>query len=185
MQALTPIKKMVLTAVCAALCVVVPMAFHAVPNGGSIFLPMHIPVLVCGILCGWPFGLVCGLIGPFLSSFTGMPPLAVLPGMMVECAVYGAAAGLMMKLVRTGRLYADLYISLIAAMLAGRIVSGIAKALIFAPGTSLAAWAAASFVTGLPGILVQLLLIPSLVYALTRARLIPARYGICGGTSHG
>ena len=185
MKTLTPVKKIVLTAVCAALCVVVPMAFHAVPNGGSIFLPMHIPVLVCGILCGWPFGLVCGLIGPFLSSFTGMPPLAVLPGMMVECAVYGAAAGLMMKLVRTGRLYADLFISLIAAMLAGRIVSGIAKALIFAPGTSLEAWAAASFVTGLPGILVQLLLIPSLVYALTRARLIPARYNVCGGTSHG
>ena len=52
MKTLTPVKKIVLTAVCAALCVVVPMAFHAIPNAGYVFLPMHIPVLLCGIVCG-------------------------------------------------------------------------------------------------------------------------------------
>ena len=173
---LTPVKKIVLTAVCMALCVVVPMAFHGVANAGSVFLPMHIPVLMCGLICGWPFGLICGLFGPLLSSFTGMPPMAVLPGMMVECAVYGAAAGACMQLIRTKHLYADLYIALVAAMLAGRVISGIAKALFLAPGTSLAAWATGAFVTGLPGIVIQLLLIPVLVSALMRARLIPARY---------
>lgn len=177
MQTMTPVKKTVLTAVCAALCVIVPMAFHAIPNGGSVFLPMHIPVLLCGMLCGWPNGLICGLVGPALSSLlTGMPPAAVLPAMMVECAVYGLVSGILLKCVRTGKLYADLYISLTAAMLCGRVISGIAKALIFAPGTTLSAWATASFVTGLPGIAIQLLLIPTIVYALTRAKLIPQRY---------
>lgn len=177
MNALTPVKRIVLAAVCVALCVVVPMAFHAIPNAGTIFLPMHLPVLLCGMLCGWPFGFLCGLLGPLLSSLTtGMPPAAMLPSMMVECAVYGAVAGILMRYVRTGKLTLDLYISLVPAMLAGRIVSGIAKALIFAPGTTLSAWATVSFVTGLPGIAIQLVLIPVLLLALTKARLIPQRY---------
>ena len=62
------IKNLIVAAMCAALCVVLPMAFHAIPNAGGIFLPMHIPVLLCGFLCGWPYGLCCGLLGPALSS---------------------------------------------------------------------------------------------------------------------
>ena len=171
------IKKIVLTAVCAALCVVVPMAFHSIPNAGSIFLPMHLPVLLCGMLCGWPFGLTCGLIGPLLSSLiTAMPPAAALPGMLVECAVYGAVAGVLLQHVNTKNRYADLYISLVPAMLLGRVLSGIVKALNLTPGLSLAAWATASFVTSLPGIAIQLILLPILVIGLERARLIPKRY---------
>lgn len=171
------IKKIVLTAVCAALCVVVPMAFHSIPNAGSIFLPMHLPVLLCGMLCGWPFGLTCGLIGPLLSSLiTAMPPAAALPGMLVECTVYGAVAGALLQHVNTKNRYADLYISLVPAMLLGRVLSGIVKTLILTPGLSLAAWATASFVTSLPGIAIQLILLPILVIGLERARLIPKRY---------
>ena len=167
----------VFTAVCAALCIVVPMAFHSIPNAGVVFLPMHIPVLLCGLACGWPFGLICGLIGPLLSSvITGMPPAAMLPSMMVECATYGAAAGLLMRYLRTGNLMADLYLSLIPAMLAGRVISGIAKALILAPGMTFSAWVAASFVTALPGIVIQLVLIPVILLALTKAKLMPKRY---------
>ena len=171
------IKKLVLTAVCSALCVIVPMAFHSIPNAGQVFLPMHIPVLLCGMLCGWPYGLACGLIGPSLSSLlTGMPLPAVLPGMLVECAVYGCASGLLLRYVRTGNRYVDLYISLVPAMLLGRVLSGIVKGLILTPGLSLAAWASASFVTSLPGIAIQLLLVPILVLGLERAKLIPKRY---------
>ncbi len=175
---MTAVKKTVLAAVCAALCVVLPLAFHAIPNAGSVFLPMHIPVLLCGLLCGWPFGLACGLIGPLLSSLlTGMPPMAILPAMMAELAVYGAVSGLMMKWVRTGRLYPDLYVSLIAALLAGRAVGGAVKALFFAPqGYSVAVWAAGYFVSCWPGLLIQLVLIPAVVLALEKARLVPARY---------
>lgn len=67
------------------------MAFHVIPNGGSVFLPMHIPVLICGA----PYGLACGIITPFLSSMTtGMPPAMILPQMMIELAVYGLVTGL-------------------------------------------------------------------------------------------
>ena len=177
MNTMTPSKRLVLTAVCIALCVVVPMAFHAIPNAGMVFLPMHIPVLLCGMLCGWPFGGICGLLGPLLSSLiTGMPPAATLPAMMVECCVYGSVAGALMTHIKTGKLYTDLYISLVPAMLAGRVISGIAKALIFAPGTTLAGWATVSFITGLPGIAIQLILIPAIVFALQRAKLIPKKY---------
>ena len=171
------IKRMTVTALCSALCVVLPMAFHMIPNAGSVMLPMHIPVLLCGLVCGWQYGLLCGILGPLVSSvLTGMPPAAILPGMMVECGMYGCVGGLMMERVRTGSLYADLYICLPVAMLAGRVISGVVKALILTPGLSFAAWAAASFVTALPGILVQLVLLPTLIVVLTRARLIPVRY---------
>ena len=163
-------KNLAFCALCIALCVVLPMAFHAIANAGMIFLPMHIPVLL--------YGLVCGVLGPVLSGvLTGMPGPAVLPGMMVECGVYGLVCGLMMLRVHTGKLYADLYISQITAMLLGRVLSGVCKALLFAPATfSIAAWATASFVTGLPGIIIQLVLLPSLVVALTKARLLRVRY---------
>ena len=171
------IKRMVLSALCIALCVVLPIAFHVIPNAGTVFLPMHIPVLLCGLVCGWQYGLLCGVMGPLVSSLlTGMPAAAILPGMIVECGVYGCTAGLMMEYVRTGRLSLDLYLCLPTAMLVGRILSGISKALIFAPNTSLTAWATASFVTGLPGILVQLIFIPAIVGTLMRAGLIPYRY---------
>lgn len=183
---MTHIKRMTLSALCVALCVVVPIAFHVIPNAGTVFLPMHIPVLLCGLVCGWQYGLLCGVLGPLVSSvLTGMPPAAMLPGMMVECGMYGCVGGLMMDHVRTGSLYRDLYISLPVAMLAGRVISGIAKALILAPGTSLTAWATASFVTGLPGISVQLIVLPPLIVALTRSGLIPGRYERAVGVRSG
>lgn len=175
---MTAVKKSILTAVCIALCVVLPQAFHAIPNAGTIYAPMHIPVLLCGLICGWQFGLLCGLAGPALSSLiTGMPMAAYLPPMIVECAVYGVVTGLMMQVIRTKKVYVDLYISMITAMLLGRVIAGAAKALIFAPGSlTVAAWAASYFVTSLPGIVIQLALIPSIVFALMKARLIPIRY---------
>lgn len=173
---MSPVKKLVFTAVCTALCLVLPMAFHSVPNAGTVLLPMHIPVLLCGLICGWPYGAVCGLLGPFISSFTGMPPAAVLPSMMIECCVYGLVTGLMMQFVRTKSLAADLYISMIAAMIVGRTVAGLAKAWVFSPGAAPFAWVTTSLVAGIPGIVIQLVVMPAIIYALTRARLIPERY---------
>ena len=172
-----PVKRLVFAAVCTALCLVLPMAFHSIPNAGSVILPMHIPVLLCGLVCGWPYGLVCGIVGPLLSSvLTSMPPAAMLPSMMVECGTYGFVTGLLMRYVRTGRPTADLYISMISAMILGRTVAGFAKALIFTPGTPAFAWVTTSLITGIPGIVIQLVLMPAVLYALTKARLIPARY---------
>ncbi len=177
MKTMNSVKRMTLAAVCVALCVVLPIAFHSIPDAGSVFLPMHIPVLICGMICGWPYGLICGLMGPLVSSaLTGMPPIAYLPAMMVECGVYGLVSGLMLKFVHTRNTYADLYIALVAAMLAGRVISGIAKALIFTPGMAMSAWVTASFVTALPGIVIQLVLLPTVVFTLMKARVIPQRY---------
>lgn len=171
------VQKLIFTALCCALCLVLPMAFHSIPNGGNMLLPMHIPVLLCGWVCGWPFGIACGIIGPLLSSVvTGMPPAPVLPGMLVECAVYGCVMGLGTRFLKTGKITRDLYISLASAMILGRTLSGFAKAWIFTPGVSPFAWVTTSLVTGIPGICLQLVLLPLAVGALTRARLIPSRY---------
>ena len=171
------IRNMTMSAVCIAMCVVLPIAFHSIPNAGSVFLPMHIPVLICGMICGWPYGCLCGLLGPALSCvLTGMPPMAMLPAMMIECGTYGMVSGIVLKYVHTKHIYGDLYIALVTAMGAGRVLSGIAKALIFTPGMALSAWVTASFVTALPGILIQLVFLPSVVFTLMKARIIPIRY---------
>jgi len=178
MQKMSYVKRSIITAACIALSVILPMAFHSIQNAGSIFSPIHMPVLLCGLICGPAFGLLCGLVGPLLSSlFTGMPTMAYLPPMMVELAFFGLVGGLMINLIRTRKLYVDLYISLVVAMIAGRVVAGIAKALIFAPGSySMAVWTTSYFVTAWPGIIIQLALIPMIIFALMKARIIPERY---------
>lgn len=180
MKKMSYVKKSIITSACIALCVVLPLAFHSIQNAGGIFLPMHIPVLLCGLICGWQFGLLCGLVGPLLSHLiTVMPPAAILPSMMVELAVYGLVTGLVMQLIFTKKLYVDLYISLLSAMLAGRIISGIAKALIFSSGKySMETWVTTSFITSVPGLIIQIIFIPSIIVALQAAKLIPSRYPI-------
>lgn len=173
---MSKIKNLVFAALCLALSIVLPLAFHTIPNAGSIFLPMHIPVLLCGLLCGPWYGLACGLMAPALSSaITGMPPAAMLPGMLCELAVYGLVSGLLMRGIRTKHRAVRIYLSLILAMLAGRITYGVLNALIFKAGAySLQLWLTAAFVTSVPGILIQIVLLPVLVLALEKAKIIPA-----------
>ena len=176
---MSSIKKICVTAIMIALCCILPSMFH-LAGLGTAFSPMHIPVLLAGLICGGWYGVCCGVIGPVLSSIlTGMPGATMLITMFPELITYGLVTGLIMRVVRTGKLTADLYISLITAMLAGRIVGGIAKAL-FYMGTgeafTLSIWATSYFVTSLPGIICHLILVPLLVMALHKAKLIPARY---------
>lgn len=167
------IREMVEAAMCIALGVALPLAFHGIPNAGSILLPMHIPVLLCGLLCGPAYGLACGLLTPILSSLiTGMPGPAYLPSMMCELAVYGFIAGLLIVVVRTGSHWVNTYIALVGAMLIGRVAYGAVNALIFRVGEySVYLWLTASFVTALPGIIIQLVLLPLVVVALRKAKL--------------
>jgi len=167
------IRKLVYAALCVALGVVLPLAVHGIPNAGSVLLPMHLPVLLCGLLCGWPYGLVCGALTPVVSSLvTGMPPMAYLPSMVCELAVYGLIAGLLARIVHTGKPLADVYISLVGAMLAGRVVYGVLGALIFSVGEySMTIWLTGAFVTALPGIAIQLVIIPALIFVLRKAGL--------------
>ena len=172
------VKRLCLTAVFTAMCVILPMAFHSV-GLGSTFAPMHIPVLMCGLVCGGGYGLLCGLVGPILSSvLTGMPGTAMLVSMVPELMAYGLITGVLMGKVKTGKTLADLYISLGAAMILGRVVAGIAKMLLYmgGEGYSVGLWISAHFVSAAPGIICHLVVIPILVSALMRARLLPKRY---------
>jgi len=169
------ILKLVYAALCAALCVALPPVFHMIPNFGTMFSPMHLPVLLCGLLCGWQYGLGCGIVGPLMSSLiTQRPPMAMLPPMMIECAVYGLVCGLMLKFVKTRSLYANLYISLGVSMILGRIVAAVSKALIFAPGEmTFSVFVSSYFVGTFPGIVLHLAVIPTLIFALKKAKLAP------------
>ena len=172
MKKLTVLNKSIITALCVALCVVLPMALHAIPKGGVLFSPMHLPVLLCGLVCGAPSGLICGILGPFISI------------MMIELGLYGLISGLVMQLLRSGKLVIDLYAALIIAMLGGRVITGILRALIFAGGSySWSAWAAGYFVSCLPGIILQLILLPTIYVALERAHLLPVRYAAVSATA--
>ena len=171
-------KDLVSAALCVALGLIVPQVFHlipfvgAVPNLGGVFLPMHIPVLLCGFLCGWKYGAACGAIVPLLSSVvTGMPvlwPQGV--SMIFELAAYGLVTGLLYRTLGKG-----LYPSLIAAMIAGRLVSGVAKALFFGMAGKpfgMAAFLSGAFTTAIPGIILQLVFIPAVMVALDRTGLV-------------
>ena len=165
-------KQLVLAALCVALGVVLPVAFHSIPNAGSVPLPMHIPVLLCGLVCGPVYGLLSGILTPLLSSMiTGMPPMAYLPSMLCELAVVRR------RFVRTGKRPLDLYIQLVSAMLIGRLVYGVMNALIFSAGNySFAVFVSGAFVTALPGIVIQLVLLPAVVLLLEKARLVEKPY---------
>lgn len=171
------IRKMIMAAMCIAIGVVLPMAFHGIPNAGKVFLPMHIPVLICGLACGWQYGFLCGIVTPFLSSsITGMPPMGVVPKMVCELAVYGLVAGLLLKVVHTKRYYVNMYLSLLVAMILGRIVMGVLNAFVFSAGSySIKMWITGAFITALPGIVIQLAFIPTVCYGLEKMRVIERR----------
>lgn len=158
------------TALCMALGLVFPIFFHMI-GAGSAFLPMHIPVLLCGLLFGWQFGAACGLIVPLLSSIlTGMPPIfPTAVAMMLELCAYGVLTGIFYR-----KLNWNIYVSLVGAMLGGRVVSGIANALFLnmaGKPYGFAAFLSGSFIGAVPGIIIQIILIPVIILALERARM--------------
>ena len=166
---MTSTKKAAITSLCIALCYVLPLVFHATASG-ALFAPMHFPILLCG-----------GIAGPLISSIlSGMPALARLIYFVPETITSGFCAGLFMKWIRTGNLTLDLFCSLIPSMLLGRVVGGLAEALFYLSEMdqpfTIKLWAASYFVGSLPGIILQLAILPSLVIALEKSRLIPQRY---------
>ena len=172
------IRRLVTAALCVALAVVLPQTMHAIPNAGSVMLPMHIPVLLCGLVCGWPYGLACGILSPVMSHFiTSMPGTPYLPAMICELAAYGLISGLTAQYIHTGKRTLDIYIQLISAMLLGRVVYGAVNALIFKAGSySMEIFISAAFVTALPGIIIQLVFLPAIVLLLEKAKVAEPLY---------
>jgi len=179
MSKMSSAKRITICAACIALCYVLPLATHALAVG-TILSPLHIPVLLCGMICGGSYGLICGILGPVLSSaLSGMPPATALVSMIPELAIYGLSSGLGMRFIRTGKTTLDIYASLVPAMLLGRIAGGIAKILFFLGKTqtfTFAMWIASYFTGSLPGIIIHLILIPLLILTLMKAKVIPQRY---------
>ena len=167
--------KLTYSGVCLALCLVMPFLTGQIPQIGSKLLPMHIPVLLCGFLCGPVWGLAVGAIAPILRSLLfGMPPLfPTATAMAFELAAYGLLAGLFYKLLPKKTSY--LYVALILAMLGGRLVWGLAMTVLMSvvgKGFTLAAFWAGAFANAWPGIVLQLVLIPPVVAALKKAKLM-------------
>lgn len=154
-----------------ALAVLLPVGFHAFGLLGRVFLPMHIPVLLAGFLVGPFAGLIVGVLAPGISFLmTGMPPTYAVPLMTMELAIYGLIAGIAYK-----RLKLNIYVALLAAVILGRLMFGLGL-LVLGMFMQLPYSAAVFFstsgaiVAGLPGIIVQIVLIPIIVAALRRTR---------------
>jgi len=165
-------QNLAISGACLALCMVLPFLTGQIPQIGAALSPMHIPVFLCGMLCGWPYGLVVGFIAPLLRSVLfGMP--AIMPNgiaMAFELATYGAVSGILSKIFPQ-KLF-GVYASLIGAMIAGRIVWGIARyaiGLLVGPAFTLEAFLAGAFLNAIPGIILHIVLIPPVVVAVRKA----------------
>lgn len=167
--------RLVASAVFLALAIVLPFLTGQLQSIGSMLCPMHIPVLLCGFVCGWKFGLTVGAISPILRSLLfGMPPFyPTAVAMAFELAVYGAVSGILYRLFPKKIGY--IYLSLVISMVAGRVVWGIARAIMAGISNTeftFSAFLSGAITTALPGIILQLVLIPPIVRALRDSRLM-------------
>ena len=165
------LRRLILAAMFLALTLALPFLTGQIPQVGSALCPMHIPVLLCGFFCGPWYALAVGLVAPLLRfALFGMPPLMPTGiAMCFELATYGFVSGLLYKLLPGKKVFT--YVTLIAAMLAGRIIWGIARVILAGLAQSEFAWTAflsGAFVNAVPGIILHILLIPVLVIALKR-----------------
>lgn len=168
------IKTITMSALILALTLVMPFVTMQIPQIGSRLLPMHLPVLLGGYLLGGIPAMAVGFIAPLLRHLLfSMPPLMTAVAMAFELAAYGLVAGLMYT--KSKKTTADVYISLIAAMIAGRLVWGVVSFVIYTMAGNpftLQIFMADAFLNAVPGIILQIILIPVLVQAMKRAGLI-------------
>lgn len=168
-----------------AFAIMIPQLFHftGIPKSGQVFLPMHLPVLFSGFVIGPGFGLMVGILSPIFSALlTGMPDMARLPFMVLELATYGCMSGILYNVLQLNRKKFGIYSSLILSMIAGRVVYAIslfvAANLFSIPcGGPIAAITAT--VTGIVGIIIQLVLIPPMIYLLEKSGYLNRYFRAC------
>jgi hypothetical protein len=179
----TNIRSYVFTFVFVALSVLVPWGFHQYHLAGPTYLPMHIFVLIAGLLFGWRTGLIVGILTPLVSySVSGMPVLTILPQIVVEVSIYGLVAGLLRE-----KLNLPVVWSLLGAMIAGRLALCLAVCAIYfvaaeihsplgrEPNPLIAVWSTVK--QGWPGIIIQLALIPLIIWLVAKLRIKASRSG--------
>ena len=165
-----------LSAMLFALGLVLPFLTGQIPEIGNLLLPMHLPVLLAGFIVGWKYGVVIGATLPIIRSLIfSMPPLypnAV--AMAFELAAYGALTGIFYLLVFKKRTIGEVYISLVIAMLGGRVIKGIVSAVLYGTADkpyTFAAFISGAFLEAIPGIALQFILIPALLVAIKRTKI--------------
>lgn len=166
---------LILSAMFLATGLVLPFLTGQIQNIGNMLLPMHIPVLLCGLICGWQYGVVTGFILPIMrSAIFSMPvmfPNAV--SMAFELAAYGFLAGFLFGRAKW-KCVRSLYRCLIISMTGGRIVWGVAQWIMLgAAGFTFKAFIAGAFLNAIPGIILQLILIPAVMLVLNKTHLVP------------
>ena len=171
------VRNMTISAMFIALGIVLPFFTGQIPQIGNMLLPMHIPVFLCGLICGWRYGLAVGFILPLLRYVMfGMPviyPTGI--AMAFELGTYGLVSGMMYKGSKW-RCILSLYRSIIAAMITGRVVWGIAEIILLGiNGNAFTAemFIAGAFLNAVPGIILQLVVIPAVMLALNKTGLVP------------
>ncbi len=168
------LKNLVLSAMFLAVAYVLPFVAGQIPQIGGMLCPMHIPVILCGFICGAPWGLAVGFVAPLFRSLTlGMPtlfPKAV--AMAFELATYGFISGIMYCVFPKKKGY--IYLSLIVAMVTGRLVWGLVQfacAGLDFEKFGLATFWAGAVVNAVPGIIIQIILVPVIVMLIEKLRL--------------
>ena len=169
------LQNLIYSAVFLALAYALPFLTGQIPSVGKMLLPMHLPALLCGFICGWQWGLGVGFLAPLLRSVLfGMPPLyPIAIAMAFELATYGAVAGWMYKKVR--HTLPMMYATLVTAMVAGRLVWGAVRFVLAGLSGSafpFSAFLSGALLTAIPGIIAQLILIPLILTALQKANFI-------------
>ena len=177
------VKKVTLSGMLFAIGLILPLFIGQIPAVGKMLLPMHIPVLICGLILGWQYGLAVGFLLPLVRSVLfGMPvlyPNAI--AMAFEMGTYGLVAGWLYghaKWQCTKTLYRSLYRSLVGAMISGRVVWAFAEVILLGMTGTMFTWEmflAGAFLNAIPGIILQLVLIPVLMVALKKAKVVPFR----------
>ena len=169
------VRNMAYAAVCLALCLALPFLTGQIPEVGGMLCPMHLPVLLAGFLCGPLWGAAVGAIAPVYRYFLfGMPPIFPTGfAMCFELAVYGLVSGWVYR--RLPEKKGCVYAALLAAMVCGRVVWGLVMMMVAAGGTTEFTWAAflsGALLNAIPGIVLQLVLIPALVLVLRKAGIL-------------
>lgn len=170
----SPVRRMTCSAMCLALCLALPFLTGQIPQVGSALCPMHLPVFLAGFLCGPGWALAVGLVAPLLRHLLfSMPPLLTAIAMSFELAAYGAVSGYLYR--KLPQKLTSTYAALVTAMVIGRILWGIVRVLMTGVAGEAFTWQmflAGAFTTAIPGILLQLLLIPPLVSALRKSNIM-------------
>lgn len=178
MKTKTHALKITYSALCLALCMVLPYITGNIPEIGNALCPMHIPVLLCGFLCGPFYGGIVGFVSPFFRSLLtgGYPPIyPTAIAMSFELLTYGIMTGILYKKLPKKNVY--VYVVLMISMLLGRTVWGIVRFILSSVSTDVFTFEMfimGAFANSVLGIILQIIIVPIIVFSIKKAGFLPS-----------